>query len=534
MPVIVRVIVPVIAPVLVPESMDHLKRFKAAVDVIQNLPKNGSYRPSYEVMLRFYSLYKQAVCGPCTVSRPGFWDPVGRYKWDAWNRLGDMNRESAMATYVEEIKKVAQEVIDTFPMNEKTASLFHYFEPLYVVIDDMPRPPNTLIGLTDMKCTKEAASLVVIKQKTGTQNELLPNKEMEMVPAQREEPAMEMVPAQREEPAIEMVPAQREEPAMEMVPAQREEPAMEMVPAQREEPAMEMVPAHREEPATEKNLSGEEPAMKMVPAQIEEHAMQMVLARREEPETRPELIPYDGTMSPEVQVLTSDTESEIFMDSVESVELQQNIQVVQILHNAHEYSGSSSIPANHMETGFEYSGSSSIPANHMETGFAATQLGSGKGGEGAGNIRGTPMRRSGGRDGRRNHTWRRRGVPQGRPRQPERESLGSGAGRVEGDGSENVSERLQDIQVQEEILLALQRLREDMESVMKRLEAVEKLALTLHLDWRSCLHCAASVTQSEDTWWPFPDVSGRTMLLLLFWPIVAQSLVVLLRRGQNT
>uniref|UniRef100_A0A8D3DH45 ACB domain-containing protein n=1 Tax=Scophthalmus maximus TaxID=52904 RepID=A0A8D3DH45_SCOMX len=40
-----------------------------------------SYRPSYEVMLRFYSLYKQAVCGPCTASRPGFWDPVGRYKW---------------------------------------------------------------------------------------------------------------------------------------------------------------------------------------------------------------------------------------------------------------------------------------------------------------------------------------------------------------------------------------------------------------------------------------------------------------------
>uniref|UniRef100_A0A3Q0RL42 ACB domain-containing protein n=1 Tax=Amphilophus citrinellus TaxID=61819 RepID=A0A3Q0RL42_AMPCI len=40
-----------------------------------------SYRPSYEVMLRFYSLYKQAVCGPCTVPRPGFWDPVGRYKW---------------------------------------------------------------------------------------------------------------------------------------------------------------------------------------------------------------------------------------------------------------------------------------------------------------------------------------------------------------------------------------------------------------------------------------------------------------------
>uniref|UniRef100_A0A8C6M483 ACB domain-containing protein n=1 Tax=Nothobranchius furzeri TaxID=105023 RepID=A0A8C6M483_NOTFU len=28
------------------------------------------YQPSYEVMLRFYSLYKQAMCGPCAVPRP--------------------------------------------------------------------------------------------------------------------------------------------------------------------------------------------------------------------------------------------------------------------------------------------------------------------------------------------------------------------------------------------------------------------------------------------------------------------------------
>ncbi|XP_035521212.1 acyl-CoA-binding domain-containing protein 4-like [Morone saxatilis] len=68
-------------PAMAETVVDHQRRFQAAVDVIHNLPKNGSYRPSYEVMLRFYSLYKQAVCGPCTVPRPGFWDPVGRYKW---------------------------------------------------------------------------------------------------------------------------------------------------------------------------------------------------------------------------------------------------------------------------------------------------------------------------------------------------------------------------------------------------------------------------------------------------------------------
>ncbi|KAA8581134.1 hypothetical protein FQN60_002715 [Etheostoma spectabile] len=158
--------------------LDHQKRFQAAVDVIHNLPKNGiafyqpyhylrkrkrvtcewrnktqllnvylagSYQPSYDVMLRFYSLYKQAVCGPCTVSRPGFWDPVGRYKWDAWRRLGEMSRERAMAAYVDEMKNV----IDSIPMTEKTASLFHHFEPLYLVIDDMPRPPESLLTLRE-------------------------------------------------------------------------------------------------------------------------------------------------------------------------------------------------------------------------------------------------------------------------------------------------------------------------------------------------------------------------------------------------
>ncbi|MEQ2218153.1 hypothetical protein XENOCAPTIV_030248 [Xenoophorus captivus] len=91
-------------------------------------PEGESQRPSYEVMLRFYSLYKQAVCGPCMVPRPGFWDPVGRYKWSVCC-LDCSN------------------VIHTMPMDETTAPFFHHFEPLYRVIDDMPLPPASLFNL---------------------------------------------------------------------------------------------------------------------------------------------------------------------------------------------------------------------------------------------------------------------------------------------------------------------------------------------------------------------------------------------------
>ncbi|XP_058559346.1 acyl-CoA-binding domain-containing protein 4 isoform X4 [Neofelis nebulosa] len=124
---------------------DCQKQFQAAVSVIQNLPKNGSYRPSYEEMLRFYSYYKQATMGPCLVPRPGFWDPIGRYKWDAWNSLGKMSREEAMSAYITEMKLVAQKVIDTVPLGEVAEDMFAYFEPLYQVIPDMPRPPETFL-----------------------------------------------------------------------------------------------------------------------------------------------------------------------------------------------------------------------------------------------------------------------------------------------------------------------------------------------------------------------------------------------------
>lgn len=126
---------------------DCQEQFQAAVRVIQNLPKNseGYYRPSYEEMLRFYSYYKQATMGPCLVPRPGFWDPIGRYKWDAWNSLGKMSREEAMSAYITEMKVVAQKVIDTVPLGEVADDVFGYLEPLYRLIPDMPRPPGTFL-----------------------------------------------------------------------------------------------------------------------------------------------------------------------------------------------------------------------------------------------------------------------------------------------------------------------------------------------------------------------------------------------------
>ncbi|KAM4622872.1 acyl-CoA-binding domain-containing protein 4 isoform 3-T4 [Discoglossus pictus] len=123
------------------------RQFNAAVTVIQSLPKSDSYRPSHEEMLRFYSYYKQAVVGPCNIARPGFWDPIGRYKWDAWNRLGRMSQEDAMTAYVREMKKVAQKILDTVSLEDTSPEMFEPFRPLYEVIPDMPRPPDSFFKI---------------------------------------------------------------------------------------------------------------------------------------------------------------------------------------------------------------------------------------------------------------------------------------------------------------------------------------------------------------------------------------------------
>lgn len=105
--------------------------FYAAVNVIKSLPKNGSYQPSHQLMLKFYGFYKQATEGPCDLPKPAFWDVVGKAKWDAWNKLGDMPKEEAMNLYVEELKKI----VETMSYTEKVEKFMDVLGPFYEMID---------------------------------------------------------------------------------------------------------------------------------------------------------------------------------------------------------------------------------------------------------------------------------------------------------------------------------------------------------------------------------------------------------------
>ncbi|XP_059169997.1 acyl-CoA-binding domain-containing protein 5-like isoform X2 [Physella acuta] len=121
------------------------EKFDAAVKVIRGLPKNGSFQPSHELMLKFYSYYKQATEGPCTSAKPGFWDLVNRKKWEAWSSLGNMDGEKAMLLYVDELKKVSinvrkvyypPQIVETMPQTNDVSEFLQKLDNFYEMVDE--------------------------------------------------------------------------------------------------------------------------------------------------------------------------------------------------------------------------------------------------------------------------------------------------------------------------------------------------------------------------------------------------------------
>lgn len=85
--------------------MSDLKaRFDAAVNEVQSA--DGDFKPSTEMKLEFYALYKQATVGDASGKRPGMMDFVGRAKYDAWAKLEGVSKEQAMQQYIDKLAAV--------------------------------------------------------------------------------------------------------------------------------------------------------------------------------------------------------------------------------------------------------------------------------------------------------------------------------------------------------------------------------------------------------------------------------------------
>jgi len=73
------------------------KAFDEAVAKSKTLPK----RPSNDMLLKLYSLYKQATEGDVSGERPGGFDFKGAAKFNAWESIKGKSKEDAEKEYIE-------------------------------------------------------------------------------------------------------------------------------------------------------------------------------------------------------------------------------------------------------------------------------------------------------------------------------------------------------------------------------------------------------------------------------------------------
>lgn len=90
--------------------MSDLKaKFEATLEQVRNAPADGDFKPSNEMKLKMYGLYRQATDGDVSGKRPGMLDPVGRFKYDAWAAQAGKSAEAAMQEYIDQVEGIAKQ-----------------------------------------------------------------------------------------------------------------------------------------------------------------------------------------------------------------------------------------------------------------------------------------------------------------------------------------------------------------------------------------------------------------------------------------
>jgi diazepam-binding inhibitor (GABA receptor modulator, acyl-CoA-binding protein) len=79
------------------------QEFESAVERSKTLTE----RPSNDVLLKLYALYKQGSEGDVNTERPGGFDFKNIAKWDAWKQQQGKSQDEARAEYVQLVNELA-------------------------------------------------------------------------------------------------------------------------------------------------------------------------------------------------------------------------------------------------------------------------------------------------------------------------------------------------------------------------------------------------------------------------------------------
>ena len=78
------------------------EKFEQAVSESKQLPE----KPSNDILLKIYNLYKQATYGDITGDKPNGFDFINLAKYNAWESLRGKDSEEAMQEYVDLINSL--------------------------------------------------------------------------------------------------------------------------------------------------------------------------------------------------------------------------------------------------------------------------------------------------------------------------------------------------------------------------------------------------------------------------------------------
>lgn len=73
------------------------RKFNEAVIFMNNYNNLDTLSPDDKLSL--YKYFKQSMFGDCNMSKPYFFETVKYKKWEAWNSINGMSKETAMSNY---------------------------------------------------------------------------------------------------------------------------------------------------------------------------------------------------------------------------------------------------------------------------------------------------------------------------------------------------------------------------------------------------------------------------------------------------
>ncbi|XP_035577801.1 acyl-CoA-binding domain-containing protein 5-like isoform X3 [Zalophus californianus] len=452
------------------------------------------------MMLKFYSFYKQATEGPCKVSRPGFWDPIGRYKWDAWSSLGDMTKEEAMIAYVEEMKKI----LETMPVTEKVEELLHVIGPFYEIVED--KKSGRTSDLTSVRLEETSKYL----EDLGNFLTSAPNAKTVNGKAESSDSGAE---SEEEDAQEEVKGAEQSDNDKKMMKKSADHKNLEIIVTNGCDKDNSARDTQNDFHAGSSLNGRSAEEIKAVDENLEQTGKDAVCIHQDINDDH-----FEDVSG--IHHLTSDSDSEIYCDSMEQLGQEESLDSFTSNNGPFRYylDGDPNQPLEN--SAFPEEGSPGN-GNIGELQVVAVE-GKGEvkhGGEDGRSNSGAPHReRQGGENGDCPNVRRGRGhrlphMSEG----PKGRQVGSG-----GDGERWGSDRGSRGSLNEQIALVLLRLQEDMQNILQRLHKLE--TLTASQAKSSTLQTSNQPPSQRPSWWPF-EMSPGALIFAIIWPFIAQWLV---------